>query len=98
MDINFTLILSAVLSMLFAYVPGFKDWFDPLEPTKKRLIMAGLLLLVTIGAFVYGCADRLDGFVCGQDTAWEFAKLYILSIMANQTAHDLLGKFRENAS
>lgn len=91
--INLLLVGSALLSLGFAYIPGLKDKYDELDPTRKRLAMAGTLLLATIGIYGYGCAGRLDGFICDANTAWDLATSFVLAIMANQTTYELLGKF-----
>lgn len=91
--INLLIIASGLLSLAFSYTPGLEGWYETLDPTRKRLVMAGALLVTTIGIYGYGCAGRLDGFICDANTAWDLATSFVLAIMANQSTHNLLGKF-----
>lgn len=81
-----------VLSLLFSYVPGMRDWFDALEGTYKRLLMLALLALVSIGIFVLGCAGVVQGIPCTQDGGWQLVQLFIAAAIANQTAYSFAPK------
>ena len=50
-----SLITGTLLSLLFSYVPEIHDWFSNFEPTRKRLIMLGLLLLVSGSIYGFSC-------------------------------------------
>ena len=39
---SFALIVGAIVSLFFSYIPGLNTWFDQLLPEYKRLIMAGV--------------------------------------------------------
>lgn len=92
--INLLLVASGLLSLAFSYIPGLEGWYAGLDPTRKRLVMAGALLLSTIGIYAYGCAGRLTtDFTCDANAAWDLATGFVLAIMANQTTYSLLGKF-----
>lgn len=45
----------AVLSLLFSYVPGFSDYFDKIDPVRRRLVMAALLVLAAALALIWKC-------------------------------------------
>ena len=38
----------AILALLFGYVPGLRQWYEALEPTRKALVMAGALLALSL--------------------------------------------------
>jgi len=84
-------IAGVVLSLAFSYIPGVRDWFDGLMPTIKRLIMAGLLLAVALGAFGLGCAGvlgQLGGQVgCDQAGAIDLVTAFLAALVANQAAY-----------
>ena len=42
-------IVGVFLSLLFAYVPKFKPWYEALEQEKKQLWNLGLLLFTAVG-------------------------------------------------
>lgn len=81
------LVAGAVLSLLFSYVPGLSNWYAALDGTRKRLLMAGLLLVVAAGAFGLGCAGVLAGVDCSRNGAINIVYAYILALMANQSTY-----------
>lgn len=94
MDVSITpewlaLVAGAVLSLSFSYIPGLADWYAKLDGTRKRLIMAGLLLVVTGGAFGLGCAGILGGVDCSQNGAVSAVYAFILALVANQATYSI---------
>ena len=82
-----SLVVGAALSLLFSYVPGFKTWFAQKATEQKRLIMAGLLFLLSAAIFAASCANlALPGvaITCDVDGAWGLVQVYILALVANQ--------------
>ncbi len=87
------LISGAVLSLLFSYVPSLNTWFAAKSPDIKRLIMAGMLLLVSVAVFGLSCAG-LGGEIgiqleCSKEGVIGLVKTFILAIVANQGAYAL---------
>lgn len=93
-------VAGAALSLLFSYVPGFADWFAKLGQskspkgetvsdggTRKRLVMLGLLVLVTLGAFGAACLNLGGPAVCSKPGAIDLATALALAIMANQSVY-----------
>jgi hypothetical protein len=81
------LIAGAVLSLFFGYIPGFKGWFEGLETTYKRLVMAGLLLLVSLAIFGLSCWKVATPYVtCDVTGFWGLAEVFVLALVANQGA------------
>jgi hypothetical protein len=74
--------------------------------TQKRLVMLGLLVLASLGAFGLGCmgghetaaAQEYLGLrlTCDDAGAWALAKAFILSVMANQTTYQITSKSRRS--
>lgn len=54
----FLAIVGAVLSLLFTYFPGLKDWFDK-QSGYKSLIMLGLIVAVALAYYGLGCIPVL---------------------------------------
>ncbi len=80
------LIAGALLSLLFAYAPGVKPWFEKQPPIRKRLVMLGLLALAALGVFAYACAGRTALVACDAKGGWTLLEFFILAVVANQSA------------
>lgn len=80
-------IAGVILSLLFSYVPGVSDWYGMLEPTRKRLLMAALLLAVAGGMFGLSCAGVVDAVSCTQGGALALVNAFIAALVANQAAY-----------
>jgi len=80
----------AVLSLLASYVPGLSGWYDGLEGTYKRLLMAGLLLLVGIGVVGLACAKVGSiPVTCDQAGVEGVVRAFVLALIANQSAYKI---------
>jgi len=86
------ILAGVVLSLLFSYVPGFANWFEPLDGNKKRLIMLALLLTTAGGAFGLSCAGLLNWLTCDQMGAWALVQVFIAAAIANQATFALSPK------
>ena len=91
-----SLVASAVLSLLFSYVPGLNEWFGKLDGVHKRLIMLALLAIVAGGSYALACAgvgqDLGVAVTCDKSGAVELLKVFILAVMANQTIYTISPK------
>jgi hypothetical protein len=92
------LIVSAFLALLFAYVPGFANWFNPMEAEKKRLIMLGFLVLASAVVFGLSCAGVSAYVECTQAGLWGLVQTLILAVIANQGTFAILPKVGLNKS
>jgi hypothetical protein len=82
-----------LLSLLFAYGPKVRDWFDGLDSTVKRLIMAACLLLVSLAAYGSACWDLgLVEIACDRAGAIGLGRAFVLALIANQSVYPLLPK------
>lgn len=91
-------IVGAILAILFAYVPGFANWFNPLGAEVKRLIMAGLLIAVAGVIFGLSCANILLRVTCDFQGAWGLIIAVLAGIIANQSLFAILPKVGYNKS
>jgi putative flippase GtrA len=85
-------VAGVVLSMLFSYVPGLREWFDALAGTNKRLVMLALLLAVSLATFGLSCAGIIADVSCTQEGAIGLLKLFIVAAVTNQTAYSFSPK------
>lgn len=83
-------IAGALLSLLFSYVPGLNTKFASLEDTSKKLIMAGLLLVVAATLFGLSCGAILQtGLTCDRLGVIQLVYMFVLAIVANQGVFQL---------
>jgi len=93
---SLALIAGGVLSLLFSYIPGLNTNFAGLGSEVKRLIMAGLLILV--GGSIYGlsCAGYGASFgvdvPCTQEGLLGLIYVVGLAVIANQSAFAITPK------
>jgi hypothetical protein len=86
-----SLISGAVLSLIFSYVPGATDWFEPFPSQVKRLIM--LFLLLSTSAVVYSLACLGWGttwniaVTCDQKGLMGLIEQTVIAIIANQSIY-----------
>jgi len=83
-------VAGVVLSMAFAYIPGLRPRFEALEPDYKRLVMLGMLLLVSAAIFGLSCAGIYNHITCDAAGAWTMVEIFMYAAVANQTAFLLL--------
>jgi hypothetical protein len=89
-------IVSAVLALLFAYVPGFANWFNPIQAEYKRLIMLGLLLAVSAVIFGLSCSGIATYVECTQQGVWEYVQILGVAIIMNQSLFAIAPKIGLN--
>jgi hypothetical protein len=88
-----TSILGAILSLLASYFPGFSGWYGSLDTVKKRLFMAGGLLV--IAGIIAGIACAGFGSMIGITLTCDLAGGYVLlkaflaAIAVNQATYQL---------
>lgn len=102
-------IAGALLSLGFSYFPGLSAWFESMgelpdggydNGTRKRLVMLGLLLLVSASVFglactgwgeiVFGQAEPVP--TCDQKGIVGLLRALILAVMANQSVYQITPK------
>lgn len=80
--------VGVILSLVFSYVPGVEAWYKALEGTTKRLIMLGLLVLVTAAIFGVSCAGLGGDFgisvECSKAGVMGLLQVLFAAIIGNQ--------------
>lgn len=81
--------VAILLSLLFSYVPGFASWYVPLAADRKRLIMVGMLFVVSAGAFGLACLGWavVEGLACTSAGLFGLVKVFIAALVANQAVY-----------
>lgn len=79
-------IAGAIISLGFSYIPGLNRIFATLEAEVKRLIMAGLMVLVGAAVYGLGCWGVIaSGVSCDTKGIWQLVALVLTAIIANQS-------------
>lgn len=88
-----------LLSLICAYVPGIKQRYNKLDAQHKALVMLGLLVLVTLGAFGLSCVKWFDlPITCNQTGAESLIIALVVSLITNQSTFMIAVKpFRAKA-
>ncbi len=81
------LITGAFLSLCFSYIPGLKDWFEPLENKYKQAIMGGLLVAVAFAIYGLSCAAVFNYFTCDKSGLMQVVEILVMALIANQSVY-----------
>lgn len=86
MDANLlSSIAGTFLSLIFAYVPGVKEWYDQKDRTQKAGIMAIALIVVSIAIFAASCGQVVSvGIVCDKQGAYGLLQILFTALVLNQ--------------
>lgn len=83
-------VAGVLLSLIFGYVPGLKQWFDGLDSMYRRLIMLGALVVVTAGAFGLACVGWFNmPLTCDQAGLEGLVTAFIAALVANQATYSI---------
>lgn len=84
------------LSLVFSYIPGANTWFEALDGIVKRLVMAGLMLLVAAAVYGLSCAGVISGYVeCTQAGLMSTTGFFIDAMIANQMTYTISPKLKK---
>jgi len=81
------LLLGAILSLVFAYFPWVKNWFEGLDSVYKPLLNAGLLLVLAAALVGLGCVDIVNYFACTQAGLIKALTVWVLALIGNQLTY-----------
>lgn len=84
-----SMIAGVVLTLLFSYVPGIAGWYQTFTAEKKSLVMLGLLVIVSIGAFSLSCAGWIAGLACTTVDLQRLVGCLLLAVIANQSVYKI---------
>jgi hypothetical protein len=84
-----SMLAGVLLTLAFSYIPGLNVWYQTLTATWKSLLMLGLLIVVSAGAFGLSCAGWIDGLACTQVDLKSLVWCLVLAIIANQSVYKL---------
>lgn len=85
-------IAGVLIALAFSYIPGLNTKWASLPAELQRLIMAGLMLIVSAVIFLLGCLNfvSIPDFVCTARSAVQFIWTFLLAVMANQSSYKLM--------
>ena len=93
-----TMFASVVLSLIFSYVPGANSWFGGKTTNTKRLIMLGLLAVITGAVFGMACwsvtASWVPDLTCTTEGLKGLLVSFGMAVIANQAAFSISPEVR----
>jgi hypothetical protein len=93
MDANqISALAGSLLAILFEYIPGLSDWYEPKTAPIKRLIMLGSMVLVVAATYGLSCLGRTAVFVCTSSGIWDAIYALVTAIVFNQGTHMITKK------
>ena len=88
---SLSLVTGTLLSLIFSYVPGVHNSYSNLEPTMKRLIMLGLLIVVSGSIYGLSCLGWVQeggvAITCNQSGLMALIRQTLIAIIANQSVY-----------
>jgi hypothetical protein len=82
------IVVATALALIFDWFPPAAKWFDGLEEGTKRLVNAGLLLLVSVAIFAGICAGVFSaGLACAAKGALDLLVIWFTAVTVNQGIH-----------
>lgn len=86
-----SLIAGTMLSLVFSYLPGMRELFDNLEPTEKRLVMLGFLVITAITVQSLAClgwgVEWGISLTCDRAGLAGLLEQLVIAIIANQSVY-----------
>lgn len=80
-----TMVVGAVISLLFNYFPGLNTWFSALRTEVKSFIMIGLLAVASVAIYLLSLYGIIE---ISQPVDWVLVlRTFILAVVANQSAY-----------
>lgn len=84
-----TLAAGTLLSLLFSYIPKLNVWYNAMTAEVKRLVMLGMLLIISAAVFLlafYGVIE-IEGWGDLQSNIVLFVKTFVMALIANQSTY-----------
>ncbi len=77
-----------LLSLVFTYLPGAREWYESLEAPEKSFVMLALLFSLTGAIFAVQCSGYYDfGIVCSKVGFYEVVNVFFAALVANQSTY-----------
>ena len=81
-------IVGILLSLAASYLPGFSGWYGPLDASRKRLVMLGLLAGVALAVYGLACAGWGGSVVtCDETGITAIVRAFVAALIANQATY-----------
>lgn len=87
-------VAGVLISLVCSYVPGVKDIFAALDPTRKRLVVLIALAVASIGIFGASCAGLVSTVACTQEGASAILRAFVVAMVTSQGAY-LLSPYKQ---
>lgn len=84
-----SMVAGTLLSLLFSYLWGVREWYAALSEDKKKAIMAAALLVVVIAIAVLSCTGVWPLVACTKVGLFELVSMFIAALIANQSTYQI---------
>lgn len=74
----------AVLSLVLAYLPGVKGWWESLDSEQKRAALGVLYLCIAAGLFVPACFGGPAVVACDTSSIWPVIGAFFAALVGSQ--------------
>ncbi len=94
MNFNFTpetlsAVAGVVLSLCLSYIPGLRTYYGAFSEDQKKVVMLGLLALVTIAIVALSCTQTLVLIPCSQENLGQVVlraiMVFVSALIGNQS-------------
>jgi hypothetical protein len=90
-------IAGVIVALVFEYFPVLARKYNGLQDDIQRLIMLGVLVVVSGGVYGLACSGYGAYFglslVCGEAGILELVRAFIIALITNQSVHRILPKY-----
>jgi len=83
-------VVGVLTSLLMAYLPKFKDWFENLDSLMKRLFQLMLAAIIVSALYGLACAGRTAILTCDNDGLWDAVQIFVFYAIANQSTYTFI--------
>lgn len=84
------LVAGTIITLVLAYVPRVKSWWEGLNGEQKRLSLAVLYLSTAVGMYVPSCLAWYPVIECSTESIPDVIGAFILALIASQSAYTAL--------
>jgi len=94
-ETTFSGLAGLFLSLGFSFIPGLSTWYEKLDGTQKRSVMAAVLVVTAIAIFALSCASVLTVVTCDRAGGWQMVEIFFTALVVNQSTHRITPKAAE---
>lgn len=79
-----------LITLVLAYAPGLKSYWEQLDGTQKRAVLAGCYVAVGAGLYIPSCFGGPQVVACDASSIWDVVMAVLAALVAGQSAYQVL--------